>query len=279
MHTLLKLNNGLSIPQVGLGVYRSEPGAETRDAVISALKLGYRHIDTAQFYQNEADVGQAIRSSGVPQQDVWVTSKVFPQIWSNPATAYDQTLAAVQQSVKKVGFGSIDLILLHAPGSAEGRPHAWRALEQAVKQGWVRSIGVSNFGVPHLKKLSQTALIPPAINQIELHPWLQWRDVVKYCQENGVIVEAYSPLAKASKLSDPKLTALAQTLGKTPAQVLLRWSVQKGYVPLPKSVSPERQASNADIFTWQLDDAAMQQLDSLEADLVTGWDPIRNDPV
>eukprot|EP00878_Enallax_costatus_P037600 GHUV01042485.1.p1 GENE.GHUV01042485.1~~GHUV01042485.1.p1 ORF type:complete len:238 (+),score=84.08 GHUV01042485.1:346-1059(+) len=205
--------------------------------------------------------------------------QIMPNTWNNPSTAYDATMAGVKESIKRVGFPTIDLMLLHAPGQAEGRADAWRALEDAQQQGLLRSIGVSNFGIPHLEKLAQSSRITPAVNQIELHPWLQWRKEVEYCNSKGIILEAYSPLAKASKLSDPKLVDLAQKVNKTPAQMLLRWSLQKGFVVLPKSTNPERQKANADVGGWELSNADMAEMDSWEADLVTGWDPIRDHPV
>ncbi|WIA19346.1 hypothetical protein OEZ85_003977 [Tetradesmus obliquus] len=270
------------MPVLGLGVYRSEPGAATRAAVLSALQLGYRHIDTAQFYANEADCGEAVRAAadaGITRDQVWITSKILPQTWSNPSTAFERTKAAVQQSLQRIGFPSIDLMLLHAPGPAEGRAEAWRALEEAQQQGLLRSIGVSNFGIGHLDKLASSASITPAVNQIELHPWLQWRELVQHCKGRGIVLQAYSPLAKASKLNDPTVAAIAQRRNKTPAQVLIRWSLQHGFVPLPKSVNAQRQAVNADVFDWQLTGNDMAALDGLEQDLVTGWDPIRSHEV
>eukprot|EP00195_Chlamydomonas_chlamydogama_P014418 CAMPEP_0202891642 /NCGR_PEP_ID=MMETSP1392-20130828/1651_1 /ASSEMBLY_ACC=CAM_ASM_000868 /TAXON_ID=225041 /ORGANISM="Chlamydomonas chlamydogama, Strain SAG 11-48b" /LENGTH=274 /DNA_ID=CAMNT_0049575457 /DNA_START=162 /DNA_END=986 /DNA_ORIENTATION=+ len=274
MTNFVKLNNGVQLPLIGLGVYKSTPGNETYDAVISALKLGYRHIDTAQMYQNEVDVGKAVRDSGVPRSEIFVTTKLWRSEWG-----HQRATSAIQASLQRLGLEYVDLLLLHCPGDAATRAETWRALEEAVTKGLIRSIGVSNFGVAHLEKLLSTAQIPPAVNQIELHPFLQWREVVGYCKEKGIVLEAYSPLVKSQKLQEPVLASMAERYQVTPAQLLIRWSLQSGFVPLPKSVNPKRQAENLDVFGFSLSDADMQTLDGLEQDLVTGWDPIRNDPV
>lgn len=270
----VKLSSGHLLPSPGLGVYRSASGGECYQAVLSALRLGYRHIDTAQIYGNEADVGRAVADSGVRREEVFITTKVWTSNWG-----YDKAWASIKQSLSELGTTYADMVLLHAPGDADTRADTWRALEDAVKQGLVRSIGVSNFGVPHLQKLQQTATIKPAVNQVELHPWLQWRDEVEYCRKEGIVLEAYSPLAKAQKLQDPTVGGIAQRLGATPAQVLIRWSMQKGFVPLPKSNSPERQKSNLDVYRFELSAEDMAALDGLEEGLVTGWNPIRDHAV
>lgn len=252
------------MPVLGLGVFKAEAGEACRNAVLSALHLGYRHIDTAAIYNNEAAVGEAVRNCGLPRGEVFVTSKVPPPAWSTPSEAYDKTLAAVQASLAATGLEYLDLMLLHAAGAAEGRPEAWRALEAAQKQGLVRSIGVSNMGVPELTALAETATVPIAVNQIELHPWCWWPHVVDYCRAHNIQLQAYCPIAQGTKLDDTQLNALADRIGKSPAQVLLRWSLQKGFVPLPKSVTPARQAANADLFGWALSPADMALLD--------GWD-------
>ncbi|KAG2437733.1 hypothetical protein HYH02_011110 [Chlamydomonas schloesseri] len=272
--TSLLLNSGHRIPSVGSGVYKSAPGEETYGAVLSALRLGYRHVDTAQVYGNEADVGRAVRDSGLPRDQVYVTSK----LWRD-AYGYDRALAAVRDSVRRSGLPYLDLMLLHCPSEPGPREGAWRALEEAVRQGWVRSIGVSNFSQAHLEKLSRPATIQPAVNQIEVHPFLQRRELVAYCQASGIAVEAYSPLSKGAKLADARVAGVAQRLGVSPAQVMIRWGLQHGMVSLPKSVNPERQAANLDVFGFQLDEAAMAVLDGCEEGLITGWDPVAHDPV
>ncbi|GLD92306.1 hypothetical protein PINS_up000839 [Pythium insidiosum] len=269
-----RLPSGASIPVVGLGVYQSEPGAETYGAVLSALRLGYRHIDTAQFYRNEGDVGKAIADSGVPRAQVFVTSKVFAPEWS-----YDGVVQAVKDSVERVGGGYIDLYLLHAPGDPTHRADAWRALEDMQAQGLLRDIGVSNYSEAHLRKLAETWRVPPAVNQIELHPWLTRTALVKYCESTGIHLEAYSPLAKAYKLADPVVNDVAAQLGVTPAQVLVAWSLAKGFITLPKSVNATRQQENLDAYRVTLSAEHITRLDELDEYLVTGWDPIKQHPV
>ena len=259
---------------IGLGVYKTEPGKETFNAVLSALRGGYRHVDTAQFYQNEADVGRAVVESDIPRSQVFVTTKLWLSEWG-----YDKAVAAVKRSVDTMKLGYIDLMLLHAPGKPELRSETWRALEDCQKQGLLRDIGVSNFGEKHLEKLAETAKVTPAVNQLEIHPFLQRRELVKYCKDHNIIVEAYSPLAKAQKLSDPVIAAIAHRHAATPAQVLIAWSLAKGFVLLPKSVNPERQRSNLEAADLVLNEAEIGELDGLEEGLVTGWDPVTQDPV
>lgn len=270
----LILNSGASIPTVGLGVFQSQVGDETYHAVRSALKLGYRHVDTAQIYGNEADVGRAVADSGLQRSEVFVTTKLWRAEWG-AARARE----AIDSSLRKLGMAYVDLLLLHCPGDPDLRAETWAVLEEAVKKGQAKSIGVSNFGIPHLERLMKSATITPAVNQIELSPFNQRVDVVQHCQSQGIALQAYSPLAKASKLGDPRVVALAAKRGITPAQLLIRWSLQKGFIPLPKSVNPERQATNLDVFGFELSLEDVVELDKLEEGLVTGWDPILNDPV
>ncbi|DAZ93205.1 TPA: hypothetical protein N0F65_011746, partial [Lagenidium giganteum] len=268
------LPSGAKIPAIGLGVYQSEPGAETYNAVLSALKIGYRHVDTAQFYQNEEDVGRALKDSGIPRQDVFITTKLFINKWG-----YDAATEAVKDSVKKLGTGYVDLLLLHAPGDKALRAETWRALEDLQAQGLLRDIGVSNFGEAHLAKLADTAKVKPAINQVELHPWLTRTALVAYCKEHGILVQAYSPLAKANKLSDPVVGDIAKQLNATAAQVLIAWSLAKGFNTLPKSVNPTRQQQNLEVVNVRLTPEQIARLDALDEYLVTGWDPIKEHEV
>eukprot|EP00644_Phytophthora_capsici_P012030 jgi/Phyca11/505292/fgenesh2_kg.PHYCAscaffold_12_\ len=254
------LPSGAKIPVVGLGVYLSEPGAETYNAVLSALKLGYRHIDTAQYYQNEADVGRAVKDSGIPREEIFVTSKLFVQNWG-----YEKALETTKASNEKLGLGYIDLYLLHAPGDAATRDETWRALEELQEQGLLKDIGVSNFGEAHLDKLMKTAKVKPAVNQVELHPWLARSSLVEYSKEHGILLEAYSPLAKA--------------VGATPAQVLVAFSLANGFITLPKSVNPERQKLNLEAVNVKLTPEHVAKLAALDEYLVTGWDPIKDHAV
>jgi diketogulonate reductase-like aldo/keto reductase len=262
-----RLKNGVEIPHVGLGVFQSARGEETRNAVREALRLGYRHIDTARVYGNEHDVGAALRESGIPRAEVFVTTKLW-----NDDQGYDSTLRAFDASLKRLGFEYVDLYLLHWPVPRK-RLESWRALEQLLADGRVRAIGVSNFMVHHLEELLAHAKVAPAVNQIEVSPFLQQREVRAFCQKRGVVVEAYSPLTKGKRLRHPMVTDVAERSRRSPAQVLLRWGLQHGLVVLPKSTHAERIAENAALFDFELSTEDMAKLDTLEEGLVTGWDP------
>ncbi|KAG7376497.1 hypothetical protein PHYPSEUDO_013295 [Phytophthora pseudosyringae] len=266
------LPSGAQIPVIGLGVYKAEPGAEAYNAVLAALKLGYRHIDTAQFYQNEADVGRAVRDSGIPRAEIFVTSKLFTDNWE-----YEKALAATEASNKQLGLGYIDLYLLHTPGPASSRDETWRALEDLQKKGVLKDIGVSNFGEAHLEKLLKTAKVTPAVNQLELHPWLMRPSLVAYCKEHNILLQAYSPLARARKLEDPTVLDIANEMGATPAQVLVAFSLANDFITLPKSVSPERQKANLEAANIMLAPVQVARLAALDEGLVVAWrsqDPI-----
>jgi diketogulonate reductase-like aldo/keto reductase len=263
----LPLNSGAQIPQVGLGVWQTPAGATARQAVLAALEVGYRHVDTARIYGNEADVGAAVRSGAVPREQVFVTTKLW-----NDDHGYDKALRAFDASLKRLGLDYVDLYLLHWPVGGK-RLDSWRALERLYDEKRARAIGVSNFLVPHLKELLGAAKHVPAVNQIELTPFLQRRDTVALCREHGIVVEAYSPLTHGERLDHPVLADVARRVGRSVAQVLLRWSLQHGNVVLPKSTKPERIAENARVFDFALDERAMAALDALEEGLVTGWDP------
>ena len=263
----IPLNNGVEIPRLGLGVYQAARGEETRRAVREALAMGYRHVDTARAYGNERDVGAAIRESGLPREEIFVTSKLW-----NDEQGYDEALAAFDASLRRLGLEHLDLYLLHWPVPGR-RLDSWRALERIAREGRARAIGVSNFMPRHVDELLARAEIVPAVNQVEVSPFLQQRDVREACARRGIVVEAYSPLTKGQRLSHPAVAEVARRLGRTPAQVLLRWGVQHGMVVLAKSVHPPRIAENAAIFDFELSAAAMAELDALEEGLVTGWDP------
>jgi len=265
--TRIALATGAQLPQVGLGVYLSPAGAATRDAVTAALELGYRHVDTARIYGNEADVGAAIRASGVPRDQVFVTTKLW-----NDDHGYNAALRALDASLARLGMDHVDLYLIHWP-VPDKRRDAWRALERAFADGKARAIGVSNYLVPHLREVLDTGKIVPHVNQIELSPFLQRRDTCALCREHGIAIEAYSPLTRGQRLAHPAIVAIARTTGRTPAQVLLRWGIQHGFIVLPKSIHRERIAENAALFDFALDAAAMARLDELEEGLATGWDP------
>jgi diketogulonate reductase-like aldo/keto reductase len=261
----VKLNDGMNIPQVGLGVWQA--GGGTKRAVLAALSCGYRHIDTAAVYGNEAQVGAAIAESGIAREKIFVTSKLW-----NQDQGYDKALRAFDTTLARLKLDYLDLYLIHWP-VAQLRLDSWRALEQLAAEKRVRSIGVSNFLVPHLKQLTSVAKVLPAVNQIELTPFLQRQETVALCGELGIKLEAYSPLTRGQRLGHPVVVELAQAAQRSPAQVLLRWGIQRGFVVLPKSVTPSRIEENALLFDFELDASAMQRLNALEEGLVTGWDP------
>jgi len=265
--TRLPLTTGAAIPQIGLGVWQSPRGAPTRDAVTAALELGYRHVDTARIYQNEADVGAAVTAGPVPRADVFVTTKLW-----NDDQGYDSALRALDASLGRLGLDYVDLYLIHWPVAGKRRD-SWRALERAFADGKAKAIGVSNYLVPHLREVLDHAKVKPHVNQIELTPFLQRRETRALCAEHDIVVEAYSPLTRGQRLDDPTIGAIAKTVKRTPAQVLLRWGIQHGHVILPKSVTRSRIAENAALFDFALDSAQMAKLDSLDEGLATGWDP------
>lgn len=263
----LRLNTGAEIPQVGLGVWQAPRGAGTRDAVLAALRFGYRHIDTARIYGNEADVGAAVRDSDIPRGEIFVTTKLW-----NDDQGYDSALRAFDASLTRLGLDYVDLYLIHWPVAGKRRD-SWRALERLFQDKRARAIGVSNFLEPHLNELLGDAKHVPAVNQIELTPFLQRRGTRALCQQHGIVVEAYSPLTRGRRLDEPALVAVARRVGRTPAQVLLRWGVQHGHVILPKSTRPARIAENGTLFDFALDTPSMAELDALEEGLTTGWNP------
>jgi diketogulonate reductase-like aldo/keto reductase len=263
----IKLNNGVEIPQLGLGVWQAARGQVTQDAVHHALAHGYRHIDTARIYRNEEDVGEAVRRAEIPREQIFVTTKLW-----NEDQGFDSALRAFDQSLKRLGLAYIDLYLLHWP-VARARLDSWQALEQLYVEKRVRAIGVSNFLVPHLRELLDHADVVPAVNQIELTPFLQRRNTLEFCKEHGIAVEAYSPLTRGQRLTHPVVVEIAQRVQRSPAQVLLRWGIQKNVIVLPKSTHEARIAENAALFDFALDTRAMNALDGLEENLTTGWDP------
>ena len=267
MQATIELRTGAKLPRLGLGVFRAPAGGRTRDAVSDAIKVGYRHVDTASIYGNEADVGEAIRQSAVPREELFLTTKLW-----NGDQGFDAALRAFDTSLERLGLDHVDLYLIHWPVPGL-RLESWRALERLHEEGRTRAIGVSNFMVPHLEELAASARVLPAVNQIEVSPLLQQREVRDWCAERGIVVEAYSPLTKGRRLGHPIVAELAARIRKTPAQVLLRWALQHDLVILPKSVRPERIRENAAVFDFELDAEAMARLDGLEEGLVTGWDP------
>jgi diketogulonate reductase-like aldo/keto reductase len=265
IETKLKLNDGRLIPQIGLGVWQIRAGAACERAVLAALEAGYRRIDTAWFYGNEESVGAAIRASGIPRENVFVTTKLWNSEHDNPERALDKSL-------RKLKFDYVDLYLIHYP--VKERRRSWPVLEALQAKGKTRSIGVSNFTIRHLRELLAETKTVPAVNQVELHPYLYQRDLVDFCAAEGIAVEAYSPLTNGKRLDDPKLLAVAKRYSsKSTAQILIRWALQHGFLVIPKSADRGRIFENADVFDFEITAADMRLLDSFHEDLRTCWDP------
>jgi 2,5-diketo-D-gluconate reductase A len=262
------LNNGVRMPQLGFGVFQV-PDDDTAAAVSAALAAGYRSIDTAAIYGNEAGTGRALAESGIAREELFVTSKVWVA-----DLGYDATLAAYESSLEKLGLDYLDLYLIHWPAPAtDGYLESWRALEKLLRDGRVRAIGVSNFLPEHLEKLIGLGGTVPAVNQVELHPALQQRDVAASNAAHGVATEAWSPLAQGAVLTEPAVTAIAAEHGVSPAQVILRWHLQQGRIIIPKSVTPARIRENLDLFGFELADTELAAIDALERDGRTGPHP------
>jgi diketogulonate reductase-like aldo/keto reductase len=267
LSTTVSLRGGVAMPVFGLGVWQSAPGAQTRGAVAEALRAGYRLVDTAAAYRNEADVGAAVRESGLDREAIFVTTKVW-----NADHGYDRTLRALDRSLERLGLERIDLYLVHWP--VEGlRGETWRAMERIHADGRARAIGVSNYTVRHLEELLATAREPPAVNQVELSPFLQQRELRAFCARHGIVVEAYGPLVRGQRMDHPAVAAVARRHGRTPAQVLLRWGLARGLVVIPKSVRAERIRENAGALGFTLDPADLAALDALDEGYRTCWDP------
>jgi len=267
IRSIVKLNNGVEMPLFGLGVWQSPAGPATHRAVTTALQTGYRLIDTAKFYGNEADVGVAVRESGVPRDEVFLTTK----LWNNDH-GFDAALKAFEASRKRLGFPTVDLYLIHWPVPEE-RKETWRAMERILKEGSVRAIGVSNYTIPHLEELLASSGVVPAVNQVELSPFLAQKPLIEFCRRHGIAVEAYSPLTKGHRLGDKRLKAVAQKYGKSVPQVLIRWGLQQGIVEIPKSAKPDHIRENAAVFDFEIRPEDMRALDSLSEDLHVAWDP------
>ncbi|TFK51964.1 Aldo/keto reductase [Heliocybe sulcata] len=254
---------GVHMPQLGFGVYASPTSICERSVKHALLHAGFRHIDSALYYENEPQVGTAIKASGIPRDQIFVTTKILAPPANDPSG--EKLWDLLNEAVRRFGLDYVDLFLIHTPTSGpEARLKMWKALEMLKKSGKTRAIGVSNFGVKHLEELAAASSTKPAVNQIELHPWCQQKDIVNYCKKNGITVEAYCPLTRGTKFDDPTLTELVYSTLKDPAQILLRWSLQKGFVPLPKSDTPFRIDADADLFDFELTDAQMALLDGLD---------------
>jgi methylglyoxal/glyoxal reductase len=261
-----KLHNGVLMPRFGLGVWKVTEEGQVEQAIKDAVKAGYRSIDTAKVYGNEEGVGHAIAEASVPREELFITTKVW-----NAEQGYDSTLAAFEESRRKLGLDIIDLYLIHWPVKGKYK-ETWRALEQLYKDGKVRAIGVSNFHIHHLEDLLQDAEIKPMVNQVEYHPLLTQTELRQFCQDQDIVLEAWSPLMQGN-LDLPLLNELAEKYGKTPAQIVLRWDLQNGVVTIPKSTNEKRIRENADVFDFELSHEDMALIDGLNQNKRFGSDP------
>ena len=263
-----QLSNGVNIPKIGFGTWQIPDGEEVYNSVTHALKVGYRHVDTAQIYRNEVGVGQAIADSDLAREDIFLTTKIW-----NDKHDYDLAKASIEESLEKLGVDYVDLLLIHWPNPKAqreqdawkaGNAATWKAMEEAYRAGKVRAIGVSNFLIHHLEALWETAEFKPQVNQVLLAPGCTQEDLVSFCRQHDILLEAYSPLGTGSIFDNPVVQNLAAKYGKSIAQVALRWSLQKGFLPLPKSVTPNNIEANLQIFDFELSEEDVDKLDKLD---------------
>ena len=262
------LSDGNSMPLLGLGVWDAKSGKETYDAVIHALGKGYRHIDTAEMYGNEKDVGNAVIDSGIAREEIFITTK----LWDS-GLGYDHALNAFDASLKKLNLEYIDLYLIHWPGKGS-RQEIWSALERIKKEGRSLSIGVSNFAPKHLNEILINADFTPTVNQIEMSPFLHQQEISSFCKKENIHLTGYCPLARGTRFNNPELCRVAEETNKTAAQVMIRWAIQNGHTVIPKSVRPKRIEENADVFDFELREDQIKILDGLEEGLRFCPDPL-----
>ncbi|EKQ37010.1 aldo/keto reductase [Leptospira interrogans] len=263
----IMLNNGISMPILGLGVWKTKSGKECKEAVLNALEAGYRHIDTARIYDNEVDVGQAIRESGIPRKEIFITTKLW-----NADQGSDKTRKALENSLDRLGIDFVDLYLIHFPVTSK-RMDSWKELEKLYHDKLCKAIGVSNYTIIHLTELLKNSQITPAVNQVEFHPFLNQIHLLEYCKKHKIQFEAYSPLAHGQKIEDPTIAKIAQKYDKTPAQILIRWAIEQKIVVIPKSIKKERIIENSKVFDFAISEEDMKILNSLDEDFRTCWDP------
>lgn len=270
-----KLSNGVEIPCIGFGTWQTPDGDVCVSSVLSAIEAGYRHIDTAQGYGNEESVGLAVKKSGIDRKELFITSKL-----TNSEHGYERTLAAFEETMKKLDMDYLDLYLIHWPNPIAFRDHwqeanagTWKAFEELYKAGRIRAIGISNFRPHHIEELMKTATVAPMVNQIRLCPGETQDEVVDYCRSHNIQLEAYSPLGVGKLFEVPEMKALAEKYGKSIAQICIRWSLQRGYLPLPKSVTPSRIKENTQVFDFELEAADVQLIADLKGCVGYSSDP------
>lgn len=261
------LHNGVKMPWMGLGVFKVEEGEEVVESVKAALRNGYISIDTAAIYGNEEGVGKAIKESGIPREDLFITTKLW-----NSEQGYEKSLKAFETSMEKLGLDYLDLYLIHWPGKDKYKD-TWKAFEKLYKDGKIRAIGVSNFQVHHLEDLMSEAEVKPMVNQVEFHPHLTQKELLAFCKEQGIALEAWSPLKQGQLLDEPLLKEIAEKYNKSVAQVILRWDLQHGVITIPKSTKEHRIIENADVFDFELSQEEVEKIDSLNQDSRAGSHP------
>jgi diketogulonate reductase-like aldo/keto reductase len=266
---VIKLNSGAEMPAIGFGTWQIDDQDEASEAVKTAIEVGYRLIDTARIYGNEQGVGVGIKESGVPREEIFITTKLW-----NDDQGYESALKAYDASLKRLDLEYLDLYLIHWPAT-DKRAESWKALQEIHSKGLAKAIGVSNYTVQHLKELLENSDVIPAVNQIEFHPFIykEQKEVLEFCKQKGIIVEAYSPLARAQDMENTTLHAVAEHHGKTIAQVMLRWAIQHGTVPIPKSTNPGRIKENFQVFDFELSDEEMKTINALSSNKRVTWDP------
>lgn len=264
----VKLSNGVLMPGIGFGVYQTKSGKETENAVEWALEAGYRHIDTAMIYGNETSVGKAVKKSGIPRDSLFITTKLW-----NEDIRKERVEQAFEKSLENLGLNYIDLYLIHWP--AQGFEKAWKVMEELYNKGKIKAVGVSNFQIHHLKELEKVSLLKPMVNQIESNPVFNNQDLINYCKNENILVEAWSPLGGTGTtiLGLPELESLGKKYSKSPAQIVIKWHLQRGLVPLPKSVHRERIFSNIDVYDFTLDSRDIELINSLNKNTRVGPDP------
>jgi len=261
------LHNGVKMPWLGLGVFKVTDGEEVIQSVKAGIRNGYTSIDTASFYKNEEGVGQGIRESGVPREELFITTKLW-----NSDQGYESTLEAFETSLNKLGLDYLDLYLIHWPGKDKYK-ETWKAFEELYKQGRVRAIGVCNFQIHHLEDLIASAEIKPMVNQVEFHPHLTQKELLAFCKKEGIQLEAWSPLKQGQLLNDSVLLDIAHKYNKSVAQVILRWDLQHGVITIPKSVKEQRMIDNSNVFDFELSSEDMEKIDGLNQDSRAGSHP------
>jgi diketogulonate reductase-like aldo/keto reductase len=265
LSSTITLNNGVHMPVLGLGVFQI-PDETAYGVVTKALEIGYRHIDTAAYYQNEAGVGRAVRENGLSRDEVFVTTKLWYTDFG-----YRQTMSACDRSLRNLGLEYVDLYLIHWP-RGDRRVETWKAMERILDEGKARAIGVSNYLPRHIEEIASSAIIP-VVDQVEFSPFLYQERLLAYCRSRGIVLEAYSPLTRGHRLNDQRLIAIASQYQRTPAQMMIRWVLQKGMVVIPKSVHPDRMRENASVFDFDISPEDMTVMDAFDEGLHTTWNP------